>query len=73
MANDNGGPHRLSLEDRQHLGELEDRIRAYFDRNLNPVYKQKQAYVRLTIEKQEDETVTTYYNAAGTVVKTDRK
>ena len=46
---------------------------AYFDRNLNPVYKQKQAYVRLTIESQEDETVTTYYNAAGTVVKTDRK
>ena len=46
---------------------------AYFDRNLNPVTKTRQAYVRLTIEKTEDETVTTYYSAAGTVVKTDRK
>ena len=47
---------------------------AYFDANLNPVVRSKQDYVRYTIETRDDGvTVTTYYSAAGAVVKTEEK
>ena len=47
---------------------------AYYDKNLNPVCPTGTAYVRYTIETTEDGgTVTKYYNASGSIVKTEEK
>ena len=47
---------------------------AYFDTNLRPVYKRKQSYTSYHIDFNEDGTKTySYYNAYGTLVKTEVK